>query len=362
MLTNLQTVTTSQYIRVIVASALCKGFGHDRSFTGVPVFAWGEAGVGKTYGSKAAANELTEIQGREWQHGYIPANHYSPTDSHGARTIPLNDEDPFVKYLYPDWAKGLDPNKPAIILIDELTKATGATQNSWLGAIEERRSGAFEWGREWVPVITGNLPTAKAGDKEASPPARSRTVQVIVANSEASYLRDYAEPANLHYKVTTFIKYHGAGADPQFPKGVLNTWDPATNPAAFATERGWDHLSQLLVQGAEPKMFAAGMLGNDVGNAFIQHCEVLDAVPDLDEVLDSPKTAPVPDDVHIGYYAMHMLAFHATPSRMDAICTYARRLPSEVAVMGVTECVRRHPKCKETPAYIAFRCDYKLTV
>jgi hypothetical protein len=342
-------------IDLIVQAAQFSGFGHDGSFNCLPLIVLGDAGCGKTYAGQVAAKRLG------WQFAELYAMHYSPSDVIGARTIPLDGSDSLKHYL-PDWAKNLDPDQPAIILIDEVTKALLATNNALLGGVQERRSGAFRWGTNWQIVMTGNLTSAKAGDRDLPSPMRSRAGQFIVRNTTANYLEDYAYPQNLHYAVTSFLKYHDAGVDDLFPNGVLNTWSPDDQPAAYACERSWDNMSKILAGGGAPQDWACSMLGNNVGNVFIQHCEVLDQVPDLDTVLVSPSTAPVTDEMMIGHYVGNMLAYHATKDRMEAICTYMRRYPAEVATKAITEAVRRHPECKETQAYVQFRCEYKLSV
>ena len=62
------------------------------------------------------------------------------------------------------------------------------------------------------------------------------------------------------------------------------------------------------------------------------------------------------------HYVGNMIAYWANRADMDAIAIYLRRLPAECAVVAMTECVNRHPECKETKAYIDFRLEYKLSI
>jgi hypothetical protein len=354
MLINIPKITTTQAVERLVEAFSITGLGFDGSFSGLPVIFYGEAGAGKTYACKAAAKRIgcdyREIQGL----------HYSPTDITGSRTIPL-DGDAYIRHYLPDWTKGLDPDKPAIINVDEVTKAPPMVLRSLLGVMQERRAGQFELGRNWLLVMTGNLATSKGGDVDIAGPARNRAAQYVVENTEQTWLRDYAVPNNLHYYVTTFVERHAAGSS-DFPGGVLNTWDGSENPAAWSSERAFTNMAKALDAGLSADTWAGSILGNQVGEFFKLHCKLIDQIPERDAILASPETCPVPDDTIVCHYAGAMIAYYAEPQHMDAICTYLRRFPFETAATAAADIVKRHPECKETRAYIQFRTEYKLSV
>jgi hypothetical protein len=354
MLVNIPKVTTSQAIRIIRDAFKVSGLGFDKSFSGMTVAFYGKAGCGKTYAPKSAA-KLEGIQYR-----LVDGITYTPTDVLGQKMIPTDGSD-YVKQYFADWTKGLDINRPAIINLSEITKATPAVTKSMLNALQERRAGAFEFGRHWMFVLDGNLATDKGGDIDIVGPARNRIAQYIVENTEQTWLADYAEPNNLHYYVTTFVQRYPRGCS-DFPDGCLNTWQPNENPAAWASERAYDNMSNVLQSGLPVDTWANAILGNEVGEFFKLHAKLIDQVPSEAEIIGSPQTAPVPDDTIVCHYTGTMLAYYAKPETMDAIATYLRRFPYETAVTAMSDVVKRHPECKETRAYIQFRTEYKLSV
>lgn len=362
MLENLEVLSTTEVIQRIKAATRVRNMGFDDGFTGLPVMLLGMAGCGKTYAPKAAARELTVELDRPVQHRDVPVMHYTPTDLGGARTIPLDGGD-YVKQYFPDWVRGLDRDQPAIINLDEVTKPPLAVRNAVLGALQERRVGEFVFGRDWWFVLTGNLAAAKAGDTDNPSPMRSRVWQAIVRNTCEQWLNNFAIPQNLHYSVTSFIKHH-AGSDQfsKYPSGPLCTWDATENPAAYACERSLTNLANVADSGIDPRDFACGLVGNEVGNAYILHLEMLDAITDMDDIRKHPATANVPDDVMTCHYIGNMVGYWATPQDMAAIATYLRRMPGECAAVAMHEVVTRHPDCKETAAYRDFRLEYKLTL
>lgn len=362
MLNNVPTISTTQAIGLIKACAKVQNMGHDESFTGMPVLLLGNAGCGKTYASKAAARELSAEQGRDWQYVDVPVMHYSPTEIGGARTIPTDGSD-WLKHYFPDWVRHLDPSRPAVINLDEVTKCPLAVRNAILGGLQERRFGEYECGKEWLFVLTGNLATAKAGDTDNPSPMRSRVATALVQNTCAQWLESFAIPQNLHYSVTSFIKAHAG--NPQFekyPAGPLSTWDAAENPAAYACERSLTNLANVADSGVDVRLLAPAIVGREVGDLYVQHCEMLADIPDIDRIKTDPAGCPVPEDIMTCHYVGNLVAYWADRQSMPAIATYLRRMPAECAVVAMTEVVQRHPECKETQAYIQFRLEYKLSL
>jgi hypothetical protein len=362
MLNNVPTISTTEAIGQIKLAAAVQNMGHDSGFAGVPVLLLGDAGCGKTYAPKAAARELAAEQGREWQHREVPIMHYSPTDFGGARTISMDGSD-WVKHYFPDWVAGLDVNRPAIIVLDECTKTVLAVRNAMLGAMQERRVGQFEFGREWVFVLTGNLATAKAGDTDNPSPMRSRVATFLVRNTCQQWLDNFAIPQNLHYSVTSFIRAHAGNPQfDQYPSGPLNTWSPTENPAAYACERSLTNLANVADSGLDVRLLAPAMVGKEVGDLYVQHCDMLAEIPDIDRIKSDPEGCPVPDDIMVCHYVGNLIAYWADRQSMSAIATYLRRMPGECAAVAMAEVVQRHPECKETQAYIQFRLEYKLSL
>lgn len=364
MLLNIPTVSTTQAVQLIKGAAMVRNMGYDESFQGMPVLLLGDAGCGKSYAPMAAARELTVETGEDWQHVEVPAMSLSPSDAAGSKALPTGSQDPdYVYQLFPDYVRGLDPDQPAIIVYDEGTKPPLATRNTLLQIFHARRAGRFVLGRRWMLVMTGNVASAKAGDTDNPSPFRSRVATYLVRNTCEQWLSNYAIPQNLHYSVTSFIKAHAG--NPQFeryPSGPLNTWDPQENPAAYACERSLSNLANFADSGVDPTLFSCAMVGNEVGNLFNQHWEMLQEIPDIDAIKVDPKGTPVPDDIMVCHYVGNMIAYWADRRSMDAIATYLRRMPAECAVVAMTECVNRHPECKETKAYIDFRLEYKLSI
>jgi hypothetical protein len=356
MLLNIDTISTSEAIHIIKQACLVQGLGYDGSFSGLPVMLLGEAGCGKSFAPMQAAKELG------YQFREIAAMHYSPTDAVGPRTIPLDGSD-YVKHYLPEWVKGLDRNLPAVLCFDEITKPPVAVINALLQVFQTRKAGDFELGPDWTIVLTGNTAAAKAGDRDTPSPLRSRVATYLVQNTCKQWIDNYAVPNNLHYSVVSFIQAHANSEQfDKYPSGPLNTWDGKENPAAYSCERALTNLATVAASGADARLFARALVGNEVGGLYCQHVDMLEQIPDIDLIKTDPRNAHVPDDIGICYYTGNMVSYWADRSTMDAIATYLRRMPAECAVMAMTQIATAHPECKETRAYIDFRLEYKLSI
>ena len=352
MLQNLPKISTSKAVQIVIDAAKVSGLGFDGSYSGLPVIFYGRAGVGKTYVSKTATKTLG------YQLRVIDGITHTPTDALGQRMIPTDGSD-FVKRYLPDWVKGLDVTKPAIINLSEITKAGPMVLKALLNLLEERRTGDFELGRDWLFVLDGNLSDDKGGDTDLVGPARTRCCQFIVENSTEAWLR-WAEESGIHFYVTSFLRR--AENMSEFPDGALNTWSPSNNPAAWSNERAWSHMSSIIKAGLDVDTWAPSVLGNEVGRHFALHCMLQDQLPKWEQIRDDPETAPVPDDHIACHFAGSMVAYHAEPQYMDAIATYFRRFPYETAATSMAEVVSRVPECRETHAFTTFRTEYRMAV
>jgi hypothetical protein len=355
MLNNIPIKTTNGLKAMIDQAMTVMGLGYDGSFAGMPIVAYGDAGCGKSYAPMSVAKERGIV------FAHMPIESYGVSDVTGPRTIDFDTSAKRIKHWLPDWTKELDPNEPAIIEVSEVTKGLPAVIKQTLGILNEGRSGNFERGKRWQFVLTGNVSTAKGGDVDLNGPLRNRVAQVLVKNTCHNWLVDFAIPHNVHYLVQTFVERNSEGSA-DFPNGCLNTWDPADNPAAWASERSWTNMSKILVSGLDARDWASTVLGNHVGEYFATHCMIAEQLASNEQILESPESAPVPDDTIVQHYAGVQVAYIARPEVMAAICTYLRRFPLETAVTAMQDITKRHPSCKETAAYVQFRQEYKLTV
>lgn len=352
MLENTTTVSVNTAANMIAAACLAP---HSETHNGKSGALLGLPGHGKSAAFVQAAKQLSKTTGEPWQVVDIRALLYDPVELAGINTLPQDGSD-YAQRLNPDWTRGLDVNGNYLIVFEEATKALQSVQNALYQAFYDRRMGQFTFGKNWVPFLTGNLVSSKSGDNPIPGALRNRFWSVVIETGIADWL-PWAQENNLHPFVTTFYKQN---------PDILSDWNPETDPLVFSSPRSAESLSHLMTSGENAgskavevaRAFAVPTIGQEAGIKFTAHCEVLTALPEPEQVFSDPQGAPVPEDTGTAFYAASMLAYWAERDHMEALCTYARRCPHEVAITMVSETVKRHPECKETASYIAFIADY----
>lgn len=344
MLENTRKVSTAELVQMIVTTALIK---QTNGKQGIPGFVYGRAGGGKSSAFYQAADQIAAITGEPCIVADVRAMLYDPTEIRGQQTIDQDSD--YAKALKPEWFRGLPFDGWVLVVFEEATKAPNATQNALYQPILDRRIGVHDMGPKWIPYTTGNLQSSKSGDLPMPGALRSRGWSAICDNSPTEWLNNWAYANGVHPFVTTFVKAN--------PDKWLS-WDASENPLVYSCERSLAMFSDVCHAVDDPTPFAIPFLGESTGRLMSTHIDLFSRLPDPDLILSTPSTAPVVSDIGTAFYVASMVGHYARPEHMDAITTYARRHPHEVATVMVTEAVRRNPSCKETAAYIKFRCDY----
>ncbi len=307
----------------------------------------GPGGVGKSSAVYLAADILSQKTGRRWGVVDIRVLLYDPVELKGLQGLPPEGED-FTKLFRPDWARGLDPDGCYLLLFDELTKALPAVQNALYQGILDRAFADFSFGRNWVPVATGNLAEDKAGDMPIPSPLRDR-FWITIASPELRGWLEWAAEEGIRPEITTFLQ--------QNPDALM-TWDRDEDPLVFATARSWHTLHKISVNAIDPARammdWAVPYLGQELGLKFASHVEVVTVLPDPDVIWDDPENAPLLNSAGQAFYLSAMLAYWVDADKFPALITYAKRNQHEVAMAMINDAVTRRPELMESAAYIAF--------
>jgi len=85
--------------------------------------------------------------------------------------------------------------------------------------------------------------------------------------------------------------------------------------------------------------------------------DIYRTLPDVDDILQAPEYAQVPQDPATLFALCGALAKKADPFTFQAITAYGSRLPEEFCVMLVTDCITRCPDVQETVAFVDWAKD-----
>ena len=103
----------------------------------------------------------------------------------------------------------------------------------------------------------------------------------------------------------------------------------------------------------------AGSIGEGRAAELCGFLQVWRSLPNIDQIIMSPKTAPVPpaDEAGTLYALAGLLARRATQANFGSICQYMGRLPKDHGVLTMKMSTQKAPEVMQTAAYIQWAAD-----
>lgn len=327
----------------------------------------GSPGLGKSAATHRAAQVMaygknvvmlgeSRIPSEEYGLFDVRLSQCDPVDVGG---LPYADKELGIqRRLVADWFPSTDRHDipdQGMLLLEEVVSAPPAVQAAAYQLTLDRRIGDKKMKDGWCVVLTGNLMTDGGVVHKMPTPLANRLIHVYVVSDVDSWT-DWALDNDILPELVAFIR---------FRPELLNTFNKHVSEKskdhAFATERQWEAVNDLLKAEANPHpALIAGCVGNGAAIEFRAFRDVWASMPSIDGILMDPSGAPVPEKSSVRYAVTAALAARATRDNFAAICQYIERLPPEYAVLTVKDCMRRHGgEITSTAAFIAAARHYR---
>ncbi|MEM6303500.1 MAG: MoxR family ATPase [Pseudomonadota bacterium] len=180
-----------------------------------------------------------------------------------------------------------DPERPAILFLDELTAASPNLQPTVYGLLQERRVGRHVLPASVMVIAAGNTVDDGAIAYEMGTALSDRLIHLQVNAQAKDWLEHYAVDRGLSPLVTAFLR-----ARPD----LLDTTEDALRRGEMiaCTPRSWERVSDI-VGGIEDKrtrhMLVAGTVGSAAAAEFAQVAEEIEALVSLDEIMAAKGAA-----------------------------------------------------------------------
>jgi hypothetical protein len=302
---------------------------------------WSPPGLGKSQITFQLAREL-EMDLRD-----VRAAYYDPTDLKGVPDISGEVTIWKTPAFWPQAGRG-------ILFLDEILQAPPSVQAACLQLTLDRRLGDYILPPEWAIIGATNRMEDRAGTNRMITPLLNRFIHLdLDVDSDASGdWHRWAIETEIAPEVRAFLRYRPA---------ALFDFDPKSGERAFATPRTWEFVSEIWkrVSAATNKNavalpLLAGTVGPGRAAEFLAYTEYYAQLPDPLQVLQSPKTAPVPKEPAILYALVGALTEAVRKSRrselLDGLGVYAGRLVDEFAVLLIKDAAQVQPKVINTPS------------
>ena len=228
-----------------------------------------------------------------------------------------------LEYKLPDWfpAKGrTDIPDEGILCFDDRNQANAEIQKVLANVCQARTLHGVDLKDGWHVISTGNRQKDRAGANMVLSHLRNRETVVDLETTLDDWIK-WATRNDVSHMVMSFLN---------FRPDLLHDFDPQReqNP----TPRSWvDGVSDIL--GVIPNEIAEqqaimGAIGEGAGAEFVAYLKICKSIPDPDKVIDSPNTAPIPEEASTLYALCGAIADRADRN-IDNVIKYCRRLSSD---------------------------------
>jgi len=299
-----------------------------------PAYIWGPPGVGKSANVHAAAKKLG-LKVLD-----LRAVLMDPVDLRGLPTVSGTKRGEKVAEWCPPAFLPLKGkvSEPGIIFADELAQAAPLVQASFLQGVLDHRIGEAELDPSWTWVAASNRQEDRAGAHRLISPLLNRFVHLDL-DVHSDDWNEWAIGRGIHHGVRSFLRFCPA---------KLHCFDANSADRAFPTPRSWEFVSNII--GDLPVNLRLPVIGGTIGHGaaaeFIAHLKLAEELPDMAEVLRSPKTHKLYKDASVQYALSGALVDRARMAAddkateakvLEAIGEYVARMPLEFATLTVKD-------------------------
>ena len=298
----------------------------------------GAPGVGKSSILPTIARQLPD---------YLPCYIDVANLDLGDLGMPVVDRESMVTNYAPNARFGVskNQNRPVLLMLDELGKASRPVLNMLLPVILEHRLGDIVLPTGSIVFGTTNLDTDGVGDNIPAH-AFNRMTVLDVANPTADEWLGWAANNDIAPEVMmfarefpqVFVRYDMMDAKSKNPY----IFSPLTgNTKAFCSPRSLEKASNLIKQRDALGEALLPALCGTVGEAAARDMDALvnmaDQMPRFAAVIADPTKAKLPGGVGAYFLMAFSLAARADATNMDALMTYVKRWTSfEASILFVS--------------------------
>ena len=291
----------------------------------------GQPGVGKSAALPALARERPD---------YIPCYIDVANLDLGDLGMPVIDREAMLTHYAPNARFGLSKsnNRPLIIMLDELGKASRPVLNMLLPLINEHRLADVPLPTGSIVFATTNLDTDGVGDNIPAH-AYNRMTELVVANPTCDEWLHWAADNDIAPEMMAFAKqnpevfqcYTDLGRNEKNPY-IFNplTGNTRTFCSPRSMERGSNIIKQRGVLGDAFLPALAGTIGESAAQLMVALVNLADSLPLYENIVKDPHKTKVPKEDAVGamFILAFMLANRVTEDDLDAVMVYAERITS----------------------------------
>jgi len=247
---------------------------------------------------------------------------------------------------------GFHFDKPIILMLDEIGKASKAVMNACLRLMLERKLGTFSLPEGSIVFATTNLANEAIGDN-LPPHARNRISVVKVRKPSADEWIEWALDNDITPEVLLTVKQFPQmlASFEDFDKASDNEYiyDPRTPRPAFCTPRSMQKASEIIKKskplGLNIMAHALkGTIGNRATYDMLSIIQLNDELPDWDTILANPDKCAIPKSPSAVCMLVYSAIQRLEKDEISKWMRYLERLSKEAQGLFATSIMRTSKK------------------
>jgi hypothetical protein len=247
---------------------------------------------------------------------------------------------------------GFHFDKPIILMLDEIGKASKAVMNACLRLMLERKLGTFSLPEGSIVFATTNLANEAIGDN-LPPHARNRISVVKVRKPSADEWIEWALDNDITPEVLLTVKQFPQmlASFEDFDKASDNEYiyDPRTPRPAFCTPRSMQKASDIIKKskplGLNIMAHALkGTIGNRATYDMLSIIQLNDELPDWDNIIANPEKCAIPKSPSAVCMLVYSAIQRLEKDEVSKWMKYLDRLSKEAQGLFATSIMRTTKK------------------
>ncbi|MBZ6396990.1 MULTISPECIES: AAA family ATPase [Pantoea] len=214
-----------------------------------------------------------------------------------------------------------------LLFLDEFPSASRAVQAAAYKLVLDKMVGQHELHPSVHIVCAGNKASDKAIVNSLSTATQSRLIHLELAVS----LKDWSEWAagnGIDARIIGFLNYKTS---------LLHNFSPDHQDKTFPCPRTWSFASRLStgqdISIKDLPLFA-GVVGQGAAQEFIAFAELYQSLPRIEEIVKSPLTVNIADEVSVRYAIATYVADHLNEANAETVTQFLDRLDVEMQVVA----------------------------
>jgi len=308
----------------------------------LPIFIWGSPGIGKSAIISQVAQELS------LGHVDLRVSNMDPIDLSGLPSI--NKETKLTTWNIPSMLPIVERDgEHGLLVLDELTSAPPLMQAGCYRLVQEGKIGDYTLPPGWVCVAAGNLASDQAVVYKQSSALASRFGHYDMDVDHNEWI-DWGRANGISEDILAFIKYR---------PNLLHKMDIEEEAHSFPTPRTWEYVNRHMPFMTQDNEFdkVSAFVGQSTAYELNAFMKIIRNLPDIDDIIKHPTTAPVSPDPAINNATISMLTKNATEDNFDRLMEYSTRLDPEFTATFTYNAIGNNEMLALTKSFVMWAKD-----